>query len=712
MNFKKISLVIWLCIVALFLYIPGSLQAQCSAKFTIGTINGKTGDVVKVPITVENFTELSVLQWTIRWDPAVLEFIDVLDLDLPDLTQASFNKLRANQGYITTSWFNQSGATKTNGSVIFNISFRLIGADGRFSDVRFDNTPLKAEFADKNSQVCNGITLTNGKINIGTVVDPPPTGTSLRIGKVSGQKDAETCVPVTVTGFKSITAMQFSFAWDTARIKFTKLQNFKGLTQFDASSFGSSLAPRGQITCVWIDQMTTGQTVADNTAIFEICFRYTGACDATAAIDITDVPTRTSIVSSTGTLTTTKESGSLTGRCSAGNFTISASRVVQPCPGQNNGSIEITTSGGTGTPTFTWTNAATSKDLANVGPGTYNVTARDGAGNTATLANAITLAALTVTAQGTDPTGGQNNGAVVLTVSGGNGSYTYTWSNNATTKDINNLAAGSYTYTVRDGAGCTVTGTTAIGSNVALDITGIVPTAPACAGGSTGAISINIVGGRSPYTISWTGPNNFTSTNEDLTALRAGTYRVTVRDAANASKTSNDIVLTDPPALRVAGTTKSPTIIGNDGEINLSVSGGTPAYSYRWSDGSTQQNRTSLAQGNFTVNVTDSRGCTASTSFTLAVNNGACFTSNRVFSPNNDGINELLVISCIPGQNQLQIFNRWNQLVYSATNYSNDWNGISNTGTLLQDGTYYWILRDNTTNAIYKGYVSLLRALN
>ncbi|MEP7268921.1 MAG: gliding motility-associated C-terminal domain-containing protein [Saprospiraceae bacterium] len=714
MNFKKIQVILWV-FVATLVSLSTQSNAQCDAKFTASTVNGKTGDIVKVNITVDKFTELSVFQWTMRWDTSVLQFQSIQDFDLPDLTAQSFNLLKTNQGYFTTAWFYQLSATKTNGSTIFTITFKLKGADGKASNITFSDNPLKREFADKNSQTCTNVTTVDGRVNIGTVINPPPTGASLKLGSVNNAaKDQEICVPMTVTGFSSITAMQFSLTWDTSKLKYTTIKNFKGLSSFDLGNFGTSLAPTGKMTCVWIDQNTTGQTVTDNTVIFEICYKYSGSCPGTATIDIGDNPTKTDVVATSGKLDLTKQSGTVNVSVCTSVFNVVASKVTHPCPGQSNGAIEITTTGGSGTLTYAWTNGATSQNLSNLPVGNYNVTVKDGSNNTATLQAQVTLASLAVTSQKTDPTSGQSNGAITLTVSGGSPTITYMWSNNATTKDINNLAVGTYTYTVKDGNNCTVTGSVSIG-NVALDVT-TAPTNPACSGQNTGAINITALGGTAPYTYAWTGPNNFTSTSEDLSGLAPGTYKVTVKDAANATKTSADITLSNPSAIVVNGTPKPVSVLGNDGAISLSVSGGTPGYTFNWSDGSSNSSRTSLSKGNYTVNVTDSRGCTGSKAFSISdgSSNAACFTSVRVFTPNNDGINELFVINCIPSNNQLLVYNRWSQLVFSANNYSNNWNGVDSNGVFLQDGTYYWILKDTSggTNAIYKGYVSLLRSLN
>ncbi|MBP9746199.1 MAG: gliding motility-associated C-terminal domain-containing protein, partial [Saprospiraceae bacterium] len=202
----------------------------------------------------------------------------------------------------------------------------------------------------------------------------------------------------------------------------------------------------------------------------------------------------------------------------------------------------------------------------------------------------------------------------------------------------------------------------------------------------------------------------------DITGLKAGTYKVTVKDAVNATKTSADIILTESgTALTISARVKQPTKAGSDGEISITPAGGTPPISYQWNDGSTSGSRTFLNSGTYSVVARDSKGCSVSQSFNLQPTDGICYTSARVFTPNGDGFNELFVINCAGNiSNQLLIYNRWNQLVYSTNNYQNDWNGVDKNGFLLPDGTYYWILKDTSgqSNSLYKGYVTLIRTLN
>lgn len=717
MNFKKTTTIFWI----LFLLFSGmshAVKAQCNAKFTASTINNaKTGDEVKVNFTVENFIELSALQWTLKWDQTVLEYKSIQDLDLTDLTLASFNTTKAlSNGYITTSWFNQSGVTKTTGSTIFSITFKVIGADGKTSGVEFSNTPLKQEFADKNSQVCNNITLTNGRVNVGTVVNPPPTGASMTVGSLNGVTNGQDiCVPVSVTGFAKITAMQFSMTWDTTKLRFSTVQNFMGLTSFDRNSFGT---PGGRLTCVWFDPNTTGQTVADNKVLFEVCFKYQGACPSTATIEVSDTPTKLDVITTTGKLSVTKTAGTVS--CSGGATALAASvnKATHPCPSQSNGSITLNVSGGISPYTYTWTNGATSKDISNLPAGNYNVTVKDAANNSVTLASQVSLTAMSASTTQVNPTSG-NNGSINLTVTGGNTPYKFLWSNNATTEDINNLAAGEYTYTVTDANNCTLTGKVTLTNPNGGPLDAVVNASvnPACAGQNNGSISVTASGGTPPYTYAWTGPNNFTSTNEDISNLVAGTYKLTVKDAANGTKTSTDIVLTAPAAISVSGTKKDVTSSSaSDGAITLNtVSGGTAPYTYRWSDGVTSKDRTSISSGNYAVTVTDSKGCTNGASFNIIVSGNTCFTSSRVFTPNNDGLNDLFSLSCAGNfSNQLFIYNRYNQLVFNVDNFAGTWNGIGNSGLIVPDGSYYWVIKvnNNGVNEVYKGFTTVIRTLN
>src|SRR5690606_15985830 len=199
-----------------------------------------------------------------------------------------------------------------------------------------------------------------------------------------------------------------------------------------------------------------------------------------------------------------------------------------------------------------------------------------------------------------------------------------------------NVPAGTYTVTVTDENGCTGTISATIEQPVLpLDITGSV-TNVLCYGESTGAIDITITGGTSPYLFNW---SNLAS-SEDLTGLTANTYTVTVTDFNGCTLVAGFMVTQPSEALSLDA-----NIIhiichgGNNGAIDLSVSGGVAPYNYVWSNGAVLQDLNSLDAGDYTVTVTDANGCTAIETYAvteadvLAVtethNNPTCFGGNN-----------------------------------------------------------------------------------
>src|SRR4029077_80670 len=129
-------------------------------------------------------------------------------------------------------------------------------------------------------------------------------------------------------------------------------------------------------------------------------------------------------------------------------------------------------------------------------------------------------------------------------------------------------------------------------------------------------------GGTAPYSYVWnpTGGNAATANG-----LGAGTYTITINDNNGCSAGFLYLTITQPSAISV--TMSSTASTGNNGTATASVSGGTPGYSYSWSDASSQVTATAtgLSAGLYTVNVTDSHGCTASDTITVPTS-GGCAT--------------------------------------------------------------------------------------
>lgn len=189
---------------------------------------------------------------------------------------------------------------------------------------------------------------------------------------------------------------------------------------------------------------------------------------------------------------------------------------------------------------------------------------------------------------------------------------------------------GTYTVVATNTNGCTSnqSGSVSIaqssncgGCSVALNTTQVDVL---CNGSASGSIDLTPSGGVSPYTYLWTGGVS----TEDRSNLSAGTYFVTVTDATQCTKTTS-VTITQPSAISL-GTTQTNVVCDALGAIDLTPSGGTPAYTYFWTGGATTQDLSGLAAGTYTVTVTDANNCTKTTSVTITQSNSISLNTTQV----------------------------------------------------------------------------------
>ncbi|WP_242095162.1 HYR domain-containing protein [Aestuariivivens sediminicola] len=227
---------------------------------------------------------------------------------------------------------------------------------------------------------------------------------------------------------------------------------------------------------------------------------------------------------------------------------------------------------------------------------------------------------------------GTNDGTASVDAFGGTPPYAYFWTTSdgsgldPTAQNQTGLSPGTYTVTVTDSNTYydpdlemtvsdpyTVTTSVVVGEPDELSIDSIAPVVPPCFGGSNGYAQSNVSGGTPPYTYLWSdGQTTQTATN-----LSAGTYTITVTDA-NGCTDSDSVTITDPPLLTATASGIEPNCYGgNDGTATATPSGGTPGYTYLWSNGQTSQTATGLTTGTYSVTVTDANNCTANVSVTI-----------------------------------------------------------------------------------------------
>ena len=214
---------------------------------------------------------------------------------------------------------------------------------------------------------------------------------------------------------------------------------------------------------------------------------------------------------------------------------------------------------------------------------------------------------------------GGNNGSINMSISGSPGPYSWNWtrmspagSGSGSGNSITNLTGGSYNVTVTSPAGCQATFTSLVTQPNALVVTPVV-TNYNCFG-QTGSVSLGVTGGTPGYSYNWSGPGGYTASSQNISGRPAGTYSVTVTDANGCTSSTTATILGPASALTVVLTSKTDvSCLGeNTGSINITASGGTPGYSYNWSDGATSEDRSGLGAGQYSVTVTDANGCTSS----------------------------------------------------------------------------------------------------
>ncbi len=278
------------------------------------------------------------------------------------------------------------------------------------------------------------------------------------------------------------------------------------------------------------------------------------------------------------------------------------------CNGDGNGTAVIMLENATEPFTFLWSNDSTTQTISGLVPGTYTVTATDA--NGCEVAASITItepASLNVNATSTGLTlPNADDGTATAAPTGGTSPYSFEWSNGETDAAIAGLAPGDYTVVVTDENGCTESQTVTVegfdcGVSVNLDAENVN-----CFGANDGQATALPSGGIPPFVYEWSNGG----TTATIGNLPAGTYEVMVTDSTNCPATGQ-ITITEPAELVLEVTNLVPADCGSDnGTATVTPDGGTPGYTYEWSNGETSPTIMDLAAGVYGVTVMDENGCT------------------------------------------------------------------------------------------------------
>ena len=305
------------------------------------------------------------------------------------------------------------------------------------------------------------------------------------------------------------------------------------------------------------------------------------------------------------------------------------------CNGVCDGSLDLTVTNGSAPYSYSWDNGAgTSEDPNSLCVNTYNVTITDANGCTTTAAGTITEpTALMASATGNNVScNGFADGALTATSSGGTSPYTYDIGNGPQSSgSFTGLTAGNYSIAITDDNNCSTIVPFTISEPIVLAGSIALQTGVTCNGGSDGSTDLTTTGGTGPLTYLW--DNGAASTSEDIAGLTVGTYNVTVTDA-NGCTATDQLILSEPTLIVLTPAFVASTCGQANGEVSLTVAGGTAGYAYLWDDGaaSTTASVNGLGAGTYNVIVTDAQGCTQTTPSTIT--DGAAGTATTAIDNN------------------------------------------------------------------------------
>jgi gliding motility-associated-like protein len=552
-----------------------------------------------VKVTAKDFKNIGAFQFDITYDPTILRYKNIQRISplFSGFSAGSTNL--ASPGNLGFSYSIAAGVTVPDNTVLFEVCFDAIGANGTVSPVQIvapQGQPLEVGDAAGNPL---GVSITQGSVKIGTVVvDYTLNADSVRCASESSGR-----LRIKPTG---TSGAPFTYKWTRTT---TGIPNGSGTIAVLGDSTIVTALPAGtySVTVTNSTQDSTIKTIAIGEPLDPLFANFSDA--------------------------------------------------KSPCSNGNNGKIIFTSSslgGGTAPYKFLWNTGATTDSIVNLSPNLYSCTVTDSRGCTAIASGSIGGIAIRVVDSLVTPAlcSDIKNGTILIRrVTGGTavgGNYTFKWnnlavSNKGATSNNPNIGSGTYSVVITDDNNCSITKEMTVPAQRVLAMTATV-TNPICNGVADGSVFVTIreTGtANRPYLFTWTGIP-VASTNQAATSLAAslrnGTYPLSVRDQ-DGCKIDSTFTLTQPDSIRIDSVSlkNESCSVGTDGQIVVSATGGAGGYTYQWSRSNTDNAATisNLVAGFYVVTVTDSRNCSKTRVFEIklpqrpsimaTVKNATCF---------------------------------------------------------------------------------------
>lgn len=304
---------------------------------------GSPGDTVCLDVSASNFQEIQSMQYSLAWDTAHVTFLEVQNLTLPEATQGNFGLSGIDGGSLTFNWEPSQAYTLSEGERIMTLCFVVTGTPKDCQLVEIVDLPLESEAISASSNGNNvGLSGQGGEICVLN-----PDGYSLIIGEEEGFLGDTVCVPVTVADFEGITSTSFTVNWNPSALDYLQLNTTGALPLDPNLNFGDNSVDVGLLSFNY--ENPAGESLADSTVIFELCFVLLGPKNECHDISLTNEQTANTL---DGEGSVQLDPGAI---CIKDRFVIE-NVAIKPvsCPGGSDGEVELTVSGGTGMIFFNW----------------------------------------------------------------------------------------------------------------------------------------------------------------------------------------------------------------------------------------------------------------------------------------------------------------------------------------------------------------------
>ncbi len=694
----------------------------------IDDISAPSGGKLCIPIKATDFTDIESVQLGIEWDPTVLAYDADLGVNSVGISPVNVNATRVGQGELITLWvFDPEPVTLNDNDVLFEVCFDVIGGTGSSTDVSivdFPNAspPFEIEISSNGTLdfFTDNATFTVGsggaRTGVGFIVDSLYTNDATSI-----------CVPIITENFDSLVAFMTGISFNSSVLTYTGFNN-TGLSNVNVAD---QSAADGELRILWTDQNANPVTLSDGSSLLELCFDIIGTEGQTSPIGFINIPPNFTIEA-------------IKFPASPTEFFIDDGVVIIGDEPVEVDAVELTARdvmfdlGETVCVDFVVGNF---QDIAGMSfvlawdesviryiePRNPNL---PGLGTGQANFVLVDNNSLRVLYTPTDPQSLADN-TIIFQVcyealagcdSGASTEITIGSDSNISLEFIN---GDSQVLPVNVNS-ATIAAETCEMNNPQIEL--VTLTSPSCPGNMDGGIIVDLIDLTGSITCEWTNANGDVVTNNcNLAGQAAGNYTLTATDELEAS-VSETFVITDPSVVD----TQSVSVIdcasanATDGEIEFSFTGGAGSYVITSTSAGIIDglNISGLSAGEVTLVVEDAEGCEYMFSYTLNMCSGDepddrtdCNTVRSIISPNGDGVNELFIIGCLNDPdvasqiNDLEVYNRWGELVYNQVNYSNNWNGTKSDGSQLDEGGYMWVftIGSPTDRQIFRGTLTLLR---